>query len=122
MVGDSHRRLLQYLKEQTDDYLRGVGVYDADDYELLYLREDLRTERVRGELDKMVTRFRQESRAREQRAFPFGELTGTVRTFEEAMVMHYPHTQERGIVVTFEPGVGRDLNTFMHECKKRIEY
>jgi hypothetical protein len=38
------------------------------------------------------------------------------------MVMHYPRTQERGTVITFDPDIGRDLTTVMHECEQRITY
>jgi len=122
MTTESHRQLVEFLEQHVDDYLRGVAAYTTTDYDVLYLRDDLKAERVRSELDQMIERLRQERRVREQQAFPFGELTGTVRAFEDAMVMHYPYTQERGTVITFDPGVGRDLNTFMHECQQRINY
>ncbi|MFC4549372.1 MULTISPECIES: hypothetical protein [Halorussus] len=68
----------------------------------------------------MVDRLRQESLGREQRSFPFGGLNGIVRSFDDAMVMHFPQTQERGIVVTLEPEVARQLNSFLAECIHRI--
>ena len=122
MVRDTHRQLITYLRDTVDDNLRGVAVYNQDAYDVVYLRDNLRTRRFKSEVDQMIDRLQQETRAREQRAFPFGDLTGTVRSFEEAMVMHYPHTQERGTLITLDPEVGRDLNTFMHECEQRIEY
>ncbi|WP_435175670.1 DUF7522 family protein [Halorussus sp. AFM4] len=120
MDGDTHTQLLAYLRDHVDSSLRGITVYDADNYDVIYIREDLRAERVRSEVDQMVERLRQETRVREQQSFPFGGLNGTLRSFEDAMVMHFPDTQERGTVVTLEPEVGRDLNMFMHECEKRI--
>ena len=122
MARDTHHELITYLRDTTDDYLRGVAVYNADEYDIVYLRDDLKTRRFKSEVDRMIDRLQQETRGREQRAFPFGDLTGTVRAFDEAMVMHYPHTQERGTVTTLDPEVGRDLNTFMHECAQRLDY
>lgn len=122
MGRDTHHRLVTYLRNTADEYLRGIAMYDADEYDVLYLRDDLRARRFKSEVDRMVDRLNQESRAREQQAFPFGDLTGTLRTFEEAVVMHFPHTQGRGTIITLEPGVARQLNSFMHECEKRIEY
>lgn len=122
MGDEPHRELITYLRSQAGDYLRGVATYNAEEYSVLYLRDDLRTQHFETDLDKIHDRLRYESRAREQRAFPFGPLDGTVRLFEEAMVLHYPHTQERGTVITLDPEVGRDLAAFMRECEKRIEY
>lgn len=121
MTSDRHQDLLRYLKDQAGEYLRGVAVYTTDDYKIVYLRDDIRSPRFESEADAIITRIRQESRVREHRSFPFDDLRGTVRAFGDAMVMHFPRTQERGTVITLDPGVARDLNTFMGGCLKRIE-
>lgn len=35
--------------------------------------------------------------------------------------MHFLRAQERGTVITFDPEIARDLNTFMNQCLQRIE-
>lgn len=112
--------LVEFLRDSSGEYLRGVGFYDADDYEILYVRPDLERETLESEVDRMVSRLRQESRVRERRAFPYGEFDGTVRSFEEAVVMHFPLPQERGAVVTLDTGAARQLNGFMRECIERL--
>lgn len=67
----------------------------------------------------MIDRLRRESRAGERHSFPFGEVNGIVRSFDEAMVMHFPSTQSRGTVVTLDPDVARQLNTFIGACLER---
>jgi len=118
---DSQQSLVRFLNNEAGDYLRGVAAYQSTDYEILYLRGDVRSERFEAEVDKMIERLRQESRTREQQSFPFDDLNGTVRSFSDGMVMHFPRTQERGMVVTLEPEVARQLNTFMARCRRRIE-
>lgn len=122
MVDDMHRELVAYLRSQAGDYLRGVATYDSEEYSVVYLRDDLRTQHFKSELDRMYEYLSRESRVREQRAFPFGSLDGTLRLFEDAIVLHYPGTQERGTVITLDPEVGRNLTEFMRECEERIEY
>lgn len=122
MVDESHRQLVDYLRNQAGDYLRGVARYDSGGHSVIYLRDNLRSRRFKSDVSQMIDRLKQETRARENRAFPFTDLHGTVRLFEEAMVMHYPHTQERGTVITLDPEVGQNLSTFMHECEERIQY
>ncbi|WP_137286194.1 DUF7522 family protein [Halorussus salinisoli] len=112
--------LAVFLRETTGEYLRGVGFYDADDYEVLYVRPDLRRETLESEIERMVSHLRNESRAREQRAFPYGDLDGTVRSFEDAVVMHFPLPQEHGAIVTLDTDAARQLNEFMSECIKHL--
>lgn len=121
MAWEDRTELTPYLKDTAGEYLRGVVAYNGNEYDIQFIRDDLRERRLKSEVDKMIDRLRHESRSREHRAFPFGDLNGTVRSFEEAMVLHFPSTQERGTVVTLDPGVARQLNTFLGSCIERID-
>lgn len=121
MAEEKNTELLSYLKETAGDYLRGVIWYEDDEYEIRYIRDDLRTRRLKSEVDKMIDRLREESRSGERRSFPFGEVNGFVRSFEEAMVMHFPSTQGRGTVVTLDSEAARQLNTFIGSCLERTD-
>lgn len=121
MTEEDLEELTPYLKKTAGETLRGVVSYDGDEYDVRFIRDDLRERRVKSEVDKMIDRLRQESRSRERRSFPFGDINATVRSFEEAMVLHFPKTQERGIVVTLDPEIARQLNTFLGSCLERID-
>lgn len=121
MAREDGTELTSYLKDTAGDYLRGVVSYNGNEYDIQFIRDDLRERRLKSEVDKMIDRLREESRSREHRAFPFGNLNGTVRSFEEAMVMHFPSTQSRGTVVTLDPEIARQLNTFVGSCLDRID-
>ena len=112
--------LTSFLRDSTGESLRVVCRYDAEDHEVLYVRSNLRRETLDAEIAQVVDRLRNESRAREQRAFPYDELNGTVRSFDEAVVMHFPLPRERGVVVTLDADVARQLNEFMRECIERL--
>lgn len=120
MGGKKTERLTPYLKRTAGENLRGVVYYEEDEYEIRFIRDDIRTKRLESEVDKMIDRLRRETRSRERRAFPFGDINGSVRSFDDALVMHFPETQGRGIVVTLDCEVARQLNTFMGSCLKRI--
>lgn len=121
MDRDNVAELTPYLKQTAGDYLRGVVHYHGEEYDVRFIRDDLRTQRLKSDVDKMIDRLRRESRSGERQSFPFGELNGTVRSFEDAMVMHFPSTQERGTVVTLDPEIARQLNTFIGSCLERTE-
>lgn len=112
--------LIKYLEERAGEYHRGTVRYEGDDTNVLYLRDDLQEKRLTSEIDRMLSRLRPESAPKEERSFPFGELRATVRLFEQAILLHFPTGNDRGIVVSLEPETARDLNTFIGECERRI--
>ncbi|WP_135829337.1 DUF7522 family protein [Halorussus halobius] len=107
-------QLVEYLRRRVGDDLRRVVCYGEDETDVLFARGD-RSD-VESDAERAVQYLRHESRSRERRTFPFGELNGTVRSFEDAVVMHFPLAQSRGIVVTLDPNAARQLNAFMDEC------
>ena len=115
------RTLTDYARQRTGDYLRGIVSYDGDSSDVVYLRNDVREQRIQSEIDRMLTRLRPEASASEERAFPFGDLYVTVRRFEGAIIMHFPTGRDRGVVVSLEPDATRDLNRFTTECLKQLE-
>lgn len=113
--------LLEFLENRADELLRGTARYDGDSTDVLYLRDDLKKQRMRSEIDRMLNRLRPESTAKEERSFPFGDLHATVRAFEKATILHFPTGVDKGILVALESEAAQDLNTFIGECMKRIE-
>jgi len=112
--------LLSYIERQAGEYHRGTVRYDGDETDVMYLREDVKKTRLTSQIDEMLERLRPEASVSEQRAFPFGDLNATVRLFDEAILVHFPVGTDRGIVVSLEPEVARDLNAFIEGCLKRV--
>lgn len=112
--------LQDFLEERAGSLYRGMVRYDGDTTDVLYLRDDVREERMRSEIDRMLRRLRPESKSKETQSFPFGQLYATVRSFEEAVIMHFPIGRDRGIVVSLEPGAAKSLNTFIRRCQQRL--
>lgn len=119
MAGETADELIPYLQEEVGEHLRGVVRYDRTEYEIRFIRDDLRTQRLKSEVDTMIERLQRESRSTERQTFPFGEVHGTVRSFEEAMVLHLPDTHGRGTIVTLDPEVAHHLSTFISACLAR---
>lgn len=113
--------LIDFLEDRAGKMHRGTARYDDDSTDVLYLRDDLREQRMRSQIDRMLNRVRSEATSKEENSFPFGDLYATVRIFEEATVLHFPQGRDRGIVVSLEPDTGQDLNTFVGQCLSQIE-
>ncbi|AEN07770.1 hypothetical protein Halar_0533 (plasmid) [halophilic archaeon DL31] len=113
--------LIDYLERKAGEYHRGTVRYDGNETDILHLREDVREERLTSQIDRMLSRLRPESSPKEERSFPFGDLNATVRLFQEAIILHFPRGNNRGIVVSLEPETARDLNTFIGECSNLLQ-
>lgn len=100
-------------------YLRGIVVYSEEEYEVLYLRDELQEVRLRSELDSIVSRLRGGSKEQEETSFPFGGFHGSVRCFDNATLLHFPLNGE-GVAVSLDPDAARDLNTFAGDCLEQI--
>lgn len=114
------KTLSTYLNERVGDILRGVAHYQRDEFQVVYLREDIREQRHREEVNQMLTRIKQEGTAEEEQSFPFGHLHATLRIFDETIFMHFPIEDRTGVVVALEPEVARSLNSFVGDCLDHI--
>lgn len=113
--------LTEFLEKRAGELLRGIARYEADASDVLYLRDDVKRQRIRSEIDRILNRVRAESSPKEERSFPFGDLHATVRVFDDATILHFPTGVNRGVVVSLEPDIAQDLNTFVRQCLEQIE-
>lgn len=113
--------LIAFLEDCAGDMHRGTARYDGESTDVLFLRDDLKERRIRTEIDRILNRVRSESSPKEERSFPFGDLHATVRSFEEATILHFPTGYDRGIVVSLESAAAQDLNTFIGQCIDHIQ-
>lgn len=114
------KTLSTYLNERVDDLLRGVAHYQQDEFEVVYLRDDIRERRHREEVKQMLARITHEGAAEEEQSFPFGHLHATLRIFDETILMHFPIENQTGVVVALEPEVAQSLNSFVGDCLNHI--
>lgn len=113
--------LQEYLEDRAGSYLGGIVRYNGNSTDVLYLRDDIREKRIQSEIDRILNRVRPESSSKGEQSFPFGDLYATVRLFEDATILHVPNGNDRGSVVSLEPGAAQDLNTFIGNCIEKIE-
>lgn len=111
--------LVRFLKHRAGNHLRGALMYTDDEYEMLYLRDDLQRVRLRSEVERIVVELRQHSKESEGETFPFGEFHGSVRCFDDATLLHFP-VDGGGVVVSLDPEATTDLNTFAGHCLERL--
>jgi thiamine monophosphate kinase len=116
MSSDATGELTSALREHAGERLRGIAVYNGDEYELLFLRKDVQQTRIKAEVDDMVVYLQRHSHAKEEAAFPFGTHRASTQFFDDAVVIHVPRGNQEGIVVTLDHGSDGPLAGLVHAC------
>jgi hypothetical protein len=124
-AGPNYDNLVAVLRERFDDDLRWVASFDATsyDYQIHYLRPDLKTELSSHEFDVVVHR----SIALFRRPYleeVYSHL-GSARTLlvehERATAVHVYHSDTEGLIVKIRAGNDVSIPSFTDDCLEALE-
>lgn len=104
-VNDDVQPLLDELRAETDGSLRLAVRYTADDYEVLFAREDVANAFAGPELEARVETLVMKGLgdpAHESTLFDLGALDATVRFHENALIAHFPYREWSGFVFVLD--------------------
>lgn len=123
MVARAAGRVTEFLLEQVGDALRTVVIVSIDDFEISYLREDLKQDYSEEAFTEVVDTFRlrQPFFAPSIDEFPVGERRAIVHYHENAFVLQIPFSDTRTVLISVTREVGRDLLGFIEECRKLVQ-
>lgn len=123
MSREAARELVAFLRERVGDHLRSVLFYDADDGELVYVRDDVREQYSDDQMADVVRDVRLEAieKLHQEDLYVHGGLDCTVRCFEDAVEMHFVHDETRGTAVALDGEVFAAHNTFVGACRDIVE-
>lgn len=96
---------VEELRQENDNSVRGIGFYDHEGVEILYLREEIRAKLTDEEIDERLKRFAMIGLAEspiDETLEEYGSLDATLRWYENAIVAVYPLTEWSGVIATFE--------------------
>ena len=123
MSRESANRLVDYLKEQAGEYLRGAIHYSEDEYVPLYMRDDVANLYPPEKMEELAEYYRQENRGQtDKEPFNLGTNHCLVNFYNDAILFHFTQGDNFGTVVTLEPEAGRDIVGFITECLKQLHY
>ncbi|MEE6211288.1 hypothetical protein U3A55_14165 [Salarchaeum sp. III] len=120
----SDERFVRWLREDIDDALRGVLSYRGNEFEVHYLRGDLKEDdawrsHVRNDLPDLVELAHREHAANDLALF--GDFEGTVRVFSNAVLVQLPVDENAGYGVSLDTDVTPRLVGFMSTAAAHIE-
>ncbi|QDX39737.1 hypothetical protein [Salarchaeum sp. JOR-1] len=123
-MGPNDERFLRWLREDIGSALRGVLSYHGREFEVYYLRADLKGDdawrsNVRADLPDLVEIARGEHAASD--LVLFGDFAGTVRVFSNAVLVQFPVSENAGYGVSLDTDVTPRLVGFMNTAAAHLE-
>ncbi|PSP66285.1 hypothetical protein BRC70_09080 [Halobacteriales archaeon QH_6_68_27] len=115
---ESDRRLLELVRGRAGDAFRGAVRYDADEFTVLYVRDDIGTEELRAALPTIVERARADEPVVPVDIYgALGETQATVELQENAALVHFRRdTGGRGLLISLDRDVAQGLGSFIEKC------
>lgn len=113
---------VRFVLDRAGDAVRSVVHYDADDSEVLFLRDDVAENYSALGLETVVTALRREGErsARQEHVYAQGELNCIVRAFDGGLEMHFPYGDSEGLAVALEPRAAEHLYSFVDDCLEHV--
>ncbi|MFC7142614.1 hypothetical protein ACFQMA_22620 [Halosimplex aquaticum] len=122
MPANRYQPLLQLVHSRAGDAFRGAIRYYADDWSVLYLRDDVATERLRDSLDTIVGRARAaESIVPDEAYDRLGETQAAVELHDRAVLLHFREAPTEGILVSLDRDVAQALGQFVNSCNAVLD-
>ena len=110
--------LTEFLKERVGDHLRSVIFYDDAGGQVLYVRDDVADEYTDADIEEVVQDVRLESvdKPHQESLYSHGPLNCTLRSFDDAVELHFPHNETSGTAVALDGEVFPMHKTFVDQC------
>jgi hypothetical protein len=120
---ESASRLVDFLKEQAGEYLRGAIHYSGDEYVSLYMRDDIDALYSPEGMEELADYYRKKNREQvDEEPFDLGINHCTVNFYDGAILFHFTQGTELGTVITLDPEAGRDIIGFITDCLEQLHY
>lgn len=117
MIEERHRELHQFIQERARASYRSAFYYTGDDWEALYVRDDVASNRLRDELPDVVKRARQNQPLLHEDDYPpLGALSATTELHEEGVILHFPEGADEGTIVSLDRDAARRLAGFVSQA------
>jgi len=119
---ETSERLVNFSKDRVGDSLRTVVVLYKDNFEMVYLNKRLQESYSSEQYEKAVKSFKIDM----SEAFhdtpdsQIGHKNCLVHSHENAYVFQFPHEDCHSILLSVEPEVGSQLNSFIESCRKQL--
>jgi hypothetical protein len=122
MVESTAETLAKYLKRRIGSGLRTVITVDEHDYEIQYLRGDLKAQYSKQDFSEVVddVRVGLPFSTPGIESHPIGERRAVVHYYESAFVVQFPFSDTEQILISTTTDAGTDLLNFIEDCRRIV--
>lgn len=123
MPSDAAERLAASCRQRVGDGLRAVVEYDADGFDVAYVREDVKQRYSAARYSELIGRaakVQEVAHGTDTEDTPLGESRATVHVFEGAFVFQFYVDERAGYVVGVDTDAGRLLDEFVDACHEAL--
>lgn len=115
----SAHQIADAVREQSGDDVRTVIAIDDDEWDVVYLRDDLKEAYDEAAFDRAVETFHAAAPAasKDVEALPLGGRKAAVYYHENAFVLQFWFDDHR-VLVSVSADAGRELFHFLEECRQ----
>ncbi|MCD2205072.1 DUF7522 family protein [Halobacterium sp. KA-6] len=117
MPTHSYQHLVEFVQQQGGEYFRTAVSFTADDWEIIYRRDDLPRERAEERSADIVDEARRRTPLRKQES-PFGAFHASIELYENGVFAVLRDGHSSGVVISLERAAARDLASFIHRCER----
>lgn len=114
--------LLDVAHDHVGDSLRSLTSYTEREYELHYIREDIRDRYTEEEIGRVFDDLVLSGLSRDylEEIFHAGRIECTIYGFEEAAMFHFVTNETSGVFLSFDRDTEVNLDSFIGDCKEHL--
>ncbi|RKD85909.1 hypothetical protein [Halopiger aswanensis] len=121
MVKPEYQDLVRLIHDRAGNTFRSAFSYTADDWQALYLRDDIATKELHDVLPQLIDRARTiEPIVREEEYPKIGAAQASVELHEHGVLIHFRESKDEGVAVSLEREAARELATFIDSCTELL--
>lgn len=116
MRGDDVDGLVDRYRQVESAELRTTLWYDGDDYEVVYVREDVSEQYSPEEFEEKVKQLVVEGLGdppTQEQFRLFGDVNVVIRRFDRGVMLHFPIDEFSGVAATFDDGEELSIDTLV---------
>jgi len=122
MSDERYQDLLQLVHNRAGDAFRIAVHYDADEWTVLYARDDIATDALGDALPTLVDRARAYEPIVATDIYDgVGDTQASVELHAEAAVLIFHRGGESGVVVSLDRDVAQGLGKFVNSCNDVLD-
>lgn len=121
MVKPEYQELVRLIHERAGDTFRSAFSYTADDWQALYLRDDIATKELHDVIPQLINRTRTiEPIVREEEYPKLGAAQASVELHQRGVLVHFRVSEDEGVAVSLEREAARELAEFIDDCTELL--